>query len=80
MPETFIVKVQRSLFTSDDTAQVLIYDETQSILIEVAATPSILALFGPNEVRAYYHAHLAPAFVHDEQNIVIGARAEDQSW
>jgi hypothetical protein len=80
MTETFIVKVQRSLFSTGYNAQVLIYDETRTIFVEAPADPRILALFGPREMRMYCRAHLEPGHAHDEQNLILGTRVEDQSW
>lgn len=56
--QTHIVKVQRSLDTSDKRPRVLVYNKDQTILFETTATPDLMGLFRDGEYKLYYKATL----------------------
>ena len=68
-----IVKVQRSIVTSDDQAQCLVYNEDQSVLYQMPMTLELFDMFG-DELKMYCYAELVDSI------IVLEGEAPEQEW
>ena len=68
------VKVQRSIVTSHDKPQVVIYNKTRSILYQHDMTRSLSRLFGEDEFKIYMSAELKKTKLH------LMYRTEPQRW
>ena len=69
-----VVKVQRSIVTSHDKPQVVIYNKTLSILYQQDMTRSLSRLFGEDEFKIYMSAELKKTKLH------LMYRTEPQRW
>ena len=69
-----IVKVQRSIFTTHDKPQVVIYNEDQSILHQQNLPRAIAKLFKEDEFKFFAHA------THYKGQLSINRRARWQQW
>lgn len=53
-----IIKIQRSLATSDGQERVLVYNEDRTILQEFDMTDELRELFLPHDLKLYFEATL----------------------
>lgn len=52
----FIVKVQASLFASDGSSTILVYNKDRSVMQEFPANKALIDDIG-GEMKAFYYAH-----------------------
>jgi hypothetical protein len=69
-----IVKVQQSLFTTEDNQQVLVYDERQSVLYQQEMTPELRGLLG-SKPKIYCRAQLRA-----DGKLVLGQVVRPRHW
>ena len=74
MSKKFIVKVQISLFSSDDQKLVMIYDEGRTFTDQFPATKELLDGMG-GEPKKFFWAKTA-----DDGFLELGEEAEWQEW
>lgn len=73
-PQKFIVKVQRSLASSDGADTILIYDFDENVSAEFEATDDILKMLD-GRVKAFFYAHLDK-----DGGLVLDGIAPWQGW
>lgn len=74
MSEKLIVKVQRSLMSSDGSDTILIYDEDENVSAEFEATDEILKMLD-GQPKAFFYAHLDK-----DGGLVLDGKAPWQGW
>lgn len=72
---TQIFKIQRTLFTTEEVAQILVYNESRSIMGQFPATPPLLKWF-PKDVFKVY----ARGTIDIKGHIDIQEVIEDRDW
>lgn len=70
----FIAKLQRSIATSEEKTQVLIYNQSRSIQHEQDCTDELEKLFG-NKDKIFAKCHLLP-----DGKLEIGDLVRAQNW
>jgi hypothetical protein len=69
----FVVKIQRSLFTSEEFVQILIYNKSRSIYKQLDATEELIEVMG-TEAKKFCYA------TYGNKNLTIGEDAPWQDW
>jgi hypothetical protein len=72
-----IVKVQLSLSTTENGQQVLIYNKSRSVMLQVPATNELIrqmTIDGDVEPKLFFHAHI------EGENVVLDKYAKWQEW
>lgn len=71
----YIVKVQISLFTTEEAPQVLVYSEDRhTIFYKGNTSPELEAAMG-GKLRAFFEAH-----INSEGKLLLDKKLEEQGW
>lgn len=70
----FIAKLQRSVATSKENKQVLIYNQAKTLIVEIDLTPKLDKMFGEND-KIFAKCSISP-----KNELVIGDLVKQQDW
>lgn len=70
-----VVKAQRSMFTTEEIDQFLVYDEARTVIVQEPMRTDTRALFKPKEFKIFLFATLTP-----RGRLILGERAPNQDW